>query len=85
MKICYVDKLSKADKNLMDKDIKDSVICVTGAGGSIGSELCRKIITLSPKKLLSLIIQNLIFLKLEEKLKMRLPDEVELFNYSWRC
>ena len=34
------------------KSIYNKVICVTGAGGSIGSELCRQIIKLKPSKLL---------------------------------
>ncbi len=41
-----------ADNNLSLNIIKNKVICVTGAGGSIGSELCRKIALLKPKFLI---------------------------------
>ena len=39
------------------KDISNKVIIVTGAGGSIGSEICRQITLLKPKKLI-LIEEN---------------------------
>ncbi len=40
------------DLALLDKLIRDRVVAVTGAGGSIGSELCRQIAALQPHTLL---------------------------------
>jgi FlaA1/EpsC-like NDP-sugar epimerase len=39
---------------LLEKNIRDQVVLVTGAGGSIGGELCRQIIKFSPKSLILL-------------------------------
>ena len=41
---------------LLKKNIKGKNVLVTGAGGSIGSELCRQIIELSPSKLI--LVEN---------------------------
>lgn len=40
------------DQGLMSQCIENKIVMVTGAGGSIGSELCRQILLIKPKKLL---------------------------------
>tara|TARA_B100000131_G_scaffold169533_1_gene163797 strand:+ start:539 stop:2434 length:1896 start_codon:yes stop_codon:yes gene_type:complete len=40
--------------HLLSRDVKAENICITGAGGSIGSELARQIIELNPRKLILL-------------------------------
>lgn len=67
---------------LLAKNIMGKVVLVTGAGGSIGSELCRQILAVGPAKLL-LIEQSEFALygihqELEEKLSGRKPVLVPL-------
>jgi len=44
----------KLDSENIEKYIKDEVILVTGAGGSIGSEVCRQISKFAPKEIILL-------------------------------
>jgi len=44
----------KSDQRLFKKEFKDKTVLVTGAAGSIGSEICRQILGFFPKKLIAL-------------------------------
>ena len=59
---------------LLSKNIDSKVVLVTGAGGSIGSEFCRQIIKLKPKKLLLLELNEFALYKISEELKNIIPN-----------
>ena len=54
---------------LMAKTISNRTVLVTGAGGSIGSELCRQIINWKPQKLIMIDMSEFAIYKLFEELK----------------
>ena len=58
----------KPDIKLLQKNIDKKIVLVTGAGGSIGSELCRQIIKLKPSKLLLLESNEFALYKVYEEL-----------------
>jgi len=59
----------KPNLELLSKNVYSKVVLVTGAGGSIGSELCRQIIKLKPKKLLLLELNEFALYQISEELK----------------
>ena len=63
---------------LLGPGLRDAVVCVTGAGGSIGSELCRQILQLAPKTLILLESSEPSLYALEQELRQRGPPR-------WRC
>ena len=58
----------EANKELLSKNITDKVVVVTGAGGSIGSELCRQIVFLKPKALILYEMSELALYTIEKEL-----------------
>jgi len=58
----------EANKALLGKNITDKTVVVTGAGGSIGSELCRQIVFLKPKVLILYEMSELALYTIEKEL-----------------
>jgi len=56
---------------LLSKNITSKAVLVTGAGGSIGSELARQITKLNPQKLLLLELNEFALYKIYEELKIQ--------------
>ncbi len=61
-------KSVEPNESLLGKNITDKTVVVTGAGGSIGSELCRQIILLKPKALILYEINELALYAIEKEL-----------------
>ena len=63
------------NEKLLKIKIFDKVVMVTGAGGSIGSELCRQILFLKPKQLILFEISEYALYQIEREL-----DEISMQN-----
>ena len=65
----------ETDLNLMRKEIEGKGVLVTGAGGSIGSELCRQVATFNPRLLILLDRYENTLYELEIDLKRKFPNQ----------
>lgn len=63
---------------LLGPGLRDAVVCVTGAGGSIGSELCRQILQVSPRVLILLESSEPSLYAIEQELRQKLSASVNL-------
>ncbi len=66
------------DNQLFDKCIKNKVVFVSGAGGSIGSELCRQIIKHQPKHLVLFELSEYALYSIEQELKKTISESIQL-------
>lgn len=57
---------------LLAKNLRSKVVMVTGAGGSIGGELCRQIISVGPSKLLLIEQSEFALYKIHQELEQKL-------------
>lgn len=62
-------------ESLLDASIRGKAIMVTGAGGSIGSELCRQMLRLGPSRLLLFEVSELALYNINQELTMMLERE----------
>ena len=62
-------------QSLIDDSLGGKVVLVSGAGGSIGSEICRQIVNANPKALIMLEISEYALYAIEQELSARLKDD----------
>lgn len=74
----------KPDKKLMQYDIANRVVLVTGSGGSIGSEICRQIYKQKPKKIVLFEQSEVALYNIFEELKSNdtlNKDDIEIVPF----
>ena len=64
----------KLDTALIAQHLNDAVVMVTGAGGSIGSEVCRQACTFGPKRLLLIEQAENALFQIHRELREAFPD-----------
>lgn len=62
------------DPNLVKKNIKDKCVLITGAGGSIGSEISRQVAKNSPKKIILLDSNEYALYSIKNEIESLTPD-----------
>ena len=67
----------EANQNLINRNIKDRVVLITGAGGSIGSEIARQVVKNKAKTVIILDSNEYSLYKIRNELES-LPNKVEL-------
>ncbi len=76
----------KPDFKILAENIKNKIVLITGAGGSIGSEISRQILNLTPKKILLMESNEFALYKIYLELKNILNSDgpkkkIEIFSF----
>ena len=66
------------NEGLLEMTILNKVVLVTGAGGSIGSELCNQILRLRPSRLILVEMAEYALYQIEQDLLAQLPEETNI-------
>ena len=67
------------NKELLSIKVTNKIVMVTGAGGSIGSELCRQLLKLEPKSLILFEINEFALYKIHQELEQLLVKNTQIF------
>lgn len=70
---------------LINKGISQSIICITGAGGSIGSELCLQILRSQPRKIILIDQSEHNLYQINNKLLETSDKNIEIISYLGDC
>jgi len=67
------------NKELLSKAVTGKVVIVTGAGGSIGSEICRQVVNLKPKRLVLYEMSELALFTIEKELSALRTLQIDIY------
>tara|TARA_A100000164_G_C21937943_1_gene789061 strand:+ start:1792 stop:3273 length:1482 start_codon:yes stop_codon:yes gene_type:complete len=72
-------------KSFIKSDIFNSIVCVTGAGGSIGSELCAQLVKLNPYKIILIEQSEHALYQINNKLSKLKNNNTEIISFLGNC
>lgn len=64
----------EANQELLNKNIKEKIVMITGAGGSIGSEISRQVAKNNPKKVILLDSNEFALYAIKQELEFKFPN-----------
>lgn len=70
------------DQRLLRKAVSEKTVLVTGAGGTIGSELCKQLIDLNPKKIIALDVSEAALYQLNESVSDKFSEIPSTNNFQ---